>query len=512
MSRKAKAAVMIALVLGAAMDVMVATLPNVALGSMRGDLHASTDEGACLNIAYFMARLSFLLLSIKLTHQLGAKGLLWFAVVLFATGCLICGLTENYYAFVFGRVLQGAGGAAFYATAQAVLFTVFPHSRQGSIQALFSLAVVLGPNALPAFSGWVTYGYDWQYVFIIAGIIGVLLLPLTQYLSFHVFPPGKCVKLRWIDLLLLTIAICCLQYAMEEGPRYDWFEEPKIGWLLGVAVILLVIFLVRNTFAALARSIDFRILKIPSFALGFLVSFVSGFALFGSGLLVPRFVQLVLRYHSADVGYTLYPSSLSILAGLAISAIVIDTKKINPFACVAAGVILVITSMALVSDVTLTSGFPDLNPPMMVRGLGLGLLFVPIIFITFSELKGDQLVNGTALFNFGRQFGGTIAMAFLPTYLERQMNFHRHNLTSYLDAGNSLLNERLFNLTNGLIFRGYSPEEAPDAALGILDITVNVQSAVLAFDNAFMAIALAFIGAAPVIITIKSWLRRWEKK
>ena len=508
---KRKWLILLGFTLCAALDILVATSSSVAIDKIAGFLSATADEIVWMNIGYFISKLIFLILSIQLTKIIGGKKLFQYSLFIFILGAFLCGTTTSLGVFMVGRVLLGAGSAAFYTVAQAVLFTIFPKKKQGMIQAIFSLAIVLGPNVIPAFSGWLTYNYIWQLIFLFTVIVGICTIPLINQIPKFVLPKSSDhqAKISWLNVIWLSVGLGAFQFVMEEGSRYDWFEEKKIVILSIVAVIGIVLFFIQNKRDNKAyKLIDFSVFKNSSFSLTFLISFVSGFALFGSGAVIPGFVKNVLRYQSAAVGYTFFPSGIAILFGLIISAIIVDTKKIPPFASAALGVVCVITSMILVSDVTITSGFPDMIPGMMLRGLGLGLLFVPIIFIAFNELKGNELLTGTGLFNFGRQCGGSFAMAFLPTYLAHQMAFHRKNLLHNVNPYNNFFNERVQGTTQALISRGYNPIEAKNAALGTVDIALNVQSAVLAFQNTFFAISMVFLCAAPIIIGTKFYLSK----
>lgn len=515
LSTKKKWFILLGFTLCAALDILVATSSSVAIDEIAGFLSATTDEIVWMNIGYFISKLIFLILTIQLAKIIGGKKVFQYSLFIFIIGAFLCGTTSVLSLFMVGRILLGAGSAAFYTVAQAALFTIFPLKKQGMVQAVFSLAIVLGPNIIPAFSGWLTYHYIWQLIFLFTVIIGICTIPLINQLPKSVLPKtsDNQAKINWLNVIWLAIGLGAFQFVMEEGSRYDWFEEKKILILCIVAVIGIGLFLIQNKRDKKAyKLIDFSVFKNTSFSLAFLISFVSGFALFGSGSVIPGFVQNILRYQSAAVGYTFLPSGIAILLGLIISAIIVDTKRIPPFASAALGVLCVITSMILVSDVTVMSGFPDMIPAMMLRGLGLGLLFVPIIFIAFNELKGNELLTGTGLFNFGRQCGGSFAMAFLPTYLAHQMAFHRKNLLHNVNPYNSLFNQRVQGATQTLISKGYNPVEAKNAALGTIDIALNVQSAVLAFQNTFFVISMVFLCAAPIIIASKIYLNKRDLK
>ncbi len=512
-SSKKKWLILCGVTICAALDILVATSSSVAIDEIAGFLQATSDEIAWMNIAYFMAKLLFLILSVQLTKIYGARSVIQYSSLVFITGAFLCGTTTSLHLFLIGRILLGAGGAAFYTIAQMILFTIFPIKKQGMIQAIFSLAIVLGPNVIPAFNGWITYHHSWQLLFLTTVIIGTLTIPLLNLIPNTIVQQNTALKINWLSIIWLGIGLCAFQYVFEEGSRYDWFEERKIVVLTIVGVIAIVLFFIKNKQDNKeSKLIDFSVLQNPSFAFAFLISFISGFALFGSGTIVPVFVQNILRLDSASVGYTLFPSGIAVTIGLIFSAIIVDSKKIKPFVSVILGVICVITSMIWVSDVTIGSGLPDINPPMMLRGLGLGLLFVPITFIAFNELKGNQLLTGTGLFNFGRQCGGAFAIAFLPTYLAHQVAFHKNILSENLTPYNGFLTERIQGTTQALMARGYNPIEAEKAALGTIDITLNVQSAILAFQNTFFAIAMVFLCAAPVIITTKIYLAKKSKK
>lgn len=505
--------ILIGFIVCASLDILVATSTSVANDHIVGFLNATYDEVNLSSVGYFSAKLIFLILTVKFSNVLGGKRLFQYSLMSFILGAFLCGTTTSSFVFLLGRILLGAGSAAFYTLAQAVLFNVFPLKTQGRIQALFSVAIVLGPNIIPAYSGWLTYHYAWQLIFLSSVIIGLLALPLTNLLPPSVLPKGKSEKISWISVFWLSVGLISFQFVLQEGARYDWFEDDRISILTFTAILGIAFFLYQNkkdnnTF----KIIDFTVYKNSSFALAFLISFVSGFALFGSGSIIPGFLHKVLRYNSADVGYIFLPSGIAIIIGLVVSAFVVDTKKIPPFASAATGALCVITSMILVSDITIESGFSDMVPATMLRGLGLGLLFVPIIFIAFNELKGGKLLTATGLFNFGRQCGGSMAMAFLPTYLTHQMAYHRKNLLSAVDPYNNILFERTQNATQLLISQGYHPTEAEGMAMGTVNIALNVQSAVLAFQNTFFAISIVFLCAAPIIIATKIYLKRTNSK
>jgi DHA2 family multidrug resistance protein len=108
-----------------------------------------------------------------------------------------------------------------------------------------------------------------------------------------------------------------------------------------------------------------------------------------------------------------------------------------------------------------------------------------------------------ALFNVGRQVGGLVGIAGLSTYLDHQAALNRSILASYLAPGNPALAERQDMVTALLTARGYNPAEAASAAIAVIQKTLQAQVAVLSFSEAFLALALLFVVAAPILVSIK---------
>ncbi len=161
------------------------------------------------------------------------------------------------------------------------------------------------------------------------------------------------------------------------------------------------------------------------------------------------------------------------------------------------------TAMWMLSHSTIDSGAPDMGPALLLRGLGLGFLFVSLTIVAFSSLKSALTAHGVGLFNFGRQVGGLIGIAFLATYLDDQIALNRSVLSINLTPGNPWLAEWQVSAAEFLASRGYNPDEALGAAVALVQNELQNQVAVLSFNEAFLAVALLFVGAAPVLITVK---------
>jgi DHA2 family multidrug resistance protein len=166
----------------------------------------------------------------------------------------------------------------------------------------------------------------------------------------------------------------------------------------------------------------------------------------------------------------------------------------------------------MLSGSTSESGADDMMHAILLRGVGLGFLFLSITLIAFSDLSPRNLGAGIGLFNTGRQLGGLLGVAALQTLINHQVASNNVVLGTYVVAGNPAVIARLKTTTTMLSSKGLDAVDASHAAMTLLVRAVVRQSTVIAFDTAFIAIALLFVVAAPAVIAVKVGLSRHRTK
>jgi DHA2 family multidrug resistance protein len=160
--------------------------------------------------------------------------------------------------------------------------------------------------------------------------------------------------------------------------------------------------------------------------------------------------------------------------------------------------------MLKMSHLTSASGQQDLFWPLILRGVGLGLIFVPLTNATMADLKVKDLAQGTGMFNLMRQLGGSLGIAVMATLLARFMASEKAVLTEHVGASDPETLNRLSLLSRGLISRGMNPLVAPQQALAILDKQVTVQSSMLAFSRIYLYSGLVLIFALPLLLLFRT--------
>jgi MFS transporter, DHA2 family, multidrug resistance protein len=498
------------LTVAAAMDAVNSTVLVVTRGHVMGGIHATQDEVAWVNIAYLVAKLTAFPLAAWLTLRLAPRRLLAGAILVLLAGALGAAAAGGVGVLVAWRIAQGVAGAVLLVAGQSMLFQVFARSRQGLVQAVFAFATTVAPTTLsPALQGWTVDTLSWSWMFLanvplgLAGLVTVLLAPA------HRDRPAATGRLDWPGLVLLGAAMTAFVYVTQEGSRHNWFDEPEIVHVSLAGLCAAAAFLAWQTVTRKRGAlIDAAVFRDEHFSFGFIVSFVAGGALFGSAFVIPAFATGVLGLSPTYAGLLLLPSGALVCLGLLFAGAVIQFKQLDPVKMVPFGIICFMTSMWMLSGSTSESGLPDMVPALLLRGLGLGLLFVSLTVGTLRDLRPEVLAQGVALFNIGRQMGGQIGVASLATYLDHQNALNRTVLAEQLAPGNPTLADRQETITALLTARGYPAEEAGAAATAVIQKVFVQQVATLSFNECFLAIALLFLVAAPILVATKLTLAR----
>ncbi len=494
-------------ILASVMDAIASTGLSIGRIGLLGATSTTPDEFALFDVAFVAAKLTSFLVTPLFVRAWGPIACLRVGTVALLLSSVVMTLFTDTVAIIVCRTAQGLAGGSVLIAGQALLFFRFFRRHQPIVQALFAFGAVMAPTTLtPAFQGLLIDRLSWDWIFLSNLPLGVVALVLlgadgSRKLSGPArFPP--------FQVLCLAIAMGSVSYVLQQGSRLNWLDDVSIIWFMAVGTIGVTLF------AALERTASRRGLSIaaplgdPNLRFGLLASLVAGFALSGSAFLVPAFALNVLGFTAEDAGLLLLPSGATLAAALLFAGCLISKIRTNPIALVPLGILFFAAAMWLLSGSTSGSGHPDLIMPLLLRGFGLGLLFVALTLVALTGLSADTLPFGIGLFNFGKQVGGLIGIATLQTYIDHQTALNRAVLASHLTAGNASLELRLKELMSSLVARGLEPGAATKAALPILQRSVEREVATISFNEAFLAFVLLFVVAAPCLIIAKKALGR----
>ncbi|HEX2012650.1 MAG TPA: DHA2 family efflux MFS transporter permease subunit [Roseateles sp.] len=506
-------AVLVAAIVCATLTEAIAgTVLSLARADIAGDTQATPDELAWLDIAYTALKLLGFMVAPWLLTRIRPRSLILGSTLVMGAAGLIAALTARLDLLVALRGVQGFSGGTLLVAGQTLIFLVFARRQQPVLQALFAIGAVVAPATLtPALGGWLLDHLSWTWIFL--SIVPLALAAAGLLLLTDGSAPHETASrpFDWLGVALLSTALLCLTYVFSQGSRWNWFEEAHIVWLTMIGAAALLAFLGQQAMAGPKALLDFSLFRSDDFSFASVVSLVAGAALFGTAFLIPSFAVSRLGFTPTAAGELLLPSSALFIGALLLSAFLMQVRRVPPIATVPFGILMIMVSMWMLSGSTSDSGASDMMAAILLRGLGLGFLFLSITLVAFGSLPDHNLASGIGLFNTGRQLGGLMGVAALQTLIDHETAANLAVLGANITAGGPAVGERLTATTAMLASKGLDATVAAATATSLLGRAVTGQALMIAFDTAFNAVALFFVIAAPVLIGFKVGLLRYAK-
>jgi DHA2 family multidrug resistance protein len=282
-----------------------------------------------------------------------------------------------------------------------------------------------------------------------------------------------------------------LEYVLEDGPRYDWFEDSTIAFAAVISAGSAAIFFARVLTAG-QPIVDLRTFSDRNFALGSMFSFVLGIGLYGLTYLYPVYLDEIRGFNALMVGETVFVSG----AAMFLTAPIVGRlmSKVDPRLMLAFGFAVVALSNWQATYITKDWDFAQLFFPQILRGFGMMFAIVPITSISLGTLAPDRLKNASGLFNLTRNLGGAVGLAGLNTVMNKRIDLHLARLHESITWSRQPVVEMLNN------FAARIPgSDAHNMALKQLFLFVRQQGIVMAFADVFLLLCLLFLVFAPFV-------------
>ncbi|MDB4948503.1 MAG: hypothetical protein JWM27_1152 [Gemmatimonadetes bacterium] len=488
-------------ILAAVMELVDSSIVNVAFSQMSGNLGATIDEITWVAVAYILAAVIVLPMTGWLAARFGRKRYFLASVALFTAASVLCGLATSLEGLVLWRIVQGVGGGALIATSQAILYESFPPAEKAMASALFGIGMMVGPALGPTLGGVIVERWSWPWIFLVNVPLGVVAFLLVA--AYFRPDPPRARDVGGVDVpgfALLAVGIGSLQFVLERGEHYDWFSSRLVAGLAATAAASLVA-MVWWELRTPAPVLDLRVFRHRSLAAATLSASAVGMALYGSVFALPLYMQSLLHYTAETAGWVLFPSAVASAVSMLSAA---RLMKVVPAPwIVAAGTVVLAASMFMHGTLTTESGRPDMFWPVLLRGLGFGLIFVPITTVAFVGLAPREMPHAAALFNLARQLGGSVGIALVATQLITATARHRAGLVEHVTVFDQVTREQLGGTTARLRLAGADELTAGRRAVALLDRRVQVQAQMLAYRDAFGFLGLVVLGSLPLVLLLR---------
>ena len=300
-------AIALTVTLATFMEVLDTSIANVALPHIAGGLSAGTDESTWVLTSYLVSNAVILPISAWLTDRFGRKRFYMTCVLLFTISSFLCGLAPSLGMLIFFRVLQGAGGGGLAPSEQAILADTFEPKKRGMAFAVYGMAVVLAPAIGPTLGGYITDHFNWRWIFYINVPVGILSLFLTNRMVED--PPylvrakerARKTPIDYMGLGLVGIGLGALQVVLDKGQEDDWFGSSFIVRFAILAAICLIGFIIWE-WREKHPILNLKLFRNANFAVANVLMFTLGIALFGTTVLIPQFLQLLVHYSATQAG------------------------------------------------------------------------------------------------------------------------------------------------------------------------------------------------------------------
>ncbi|MGI5376119.1 MFS transporter [Streptomyces sp. CA-251387] len=421
----------LAIVMTAAfMDLVDVTIVNIAIPSIRQNAGASFSQIQWITAGYALAFAAGLITGGRLGDIHGRKRLFLIGIGGFTLASALCGFAANPEMLVASRLLQGAMAALMVPQVLSIVHATFPAHERGKVFGLFGavvgLGAVTGPLLGALLTEWNLFGLEWRPIFLInlpVGIAGLILG--SRFITESKAP--KALKLDLVGVVLVTLGLLMLLYPLTRGRELGW---PLWGYvsMAGALVVFaaLVAYERRKTARDGSPLVELSLFKVKSFAAGIAVQTVFGIALGIFFLVWTLYMQTGLGWRPLKAGLTGIPFSIAVstAAGLSVQKLVprFGRKVLQTGALVlAAGVLLYMWES---EHYGLTIAPWQMALPLVVMGVGMGLIVAPLTDAILSEVPREHAGSASGLINTVQQMGnalglGLVSVVFFGTMSDR---------------------------------------------------------------------------------------------
>jgi DHA2 family multidrug resistance protein len=478
-------------------EIIDTSVVNVSLEHIRGSLSAGFDESTWVITAYLVSNAIVIPMAAWLSRLIGRKNYLLGSIALFTFSSFMCGSAWSLQSLVFFRIVQGIGGGGLVPLSQSILLESFPREKHGTAMAIFGMGAMLGPIVGPLLGGWITDTWSWRWIFYINIPIGILSIILNIFVIHD--PPymkRQKMKIDYWGLAFLAVGLGSLQFMLDKGEHEDWFESDMIlvfGVISAISLMLLLI----NEYYSDHPIVNLKLFKDRTFTSGCVVMFFVFLNLFGSIVLLPIFLQMLMGYTSMDAGLVLGPGGIATMIAMPFAGRLV--AKVDPKRILAVGVSICALSTYMMSQFNLTTDFWTFVWPRVALGLGMGLTFIPLTTMTLSHIPRENMTEASSLYNLIRNLGGSVGIAFASTMVSRHAQSHQSRLVEHLspfDPAYSFYHDKIAKYldANGL---------PPGGADGVMYRELVRQSTALAFNDAFLVICAIILCILPLVFLMQ---------
>jgi EmrB/QacA subfamily drug resistance transporter len=395
------------------------TILNVTLPTLQAALDADAAQLQWTVDAYLLVFAGLLLAAGNLGDRWGRRRALQAGIVIFGAGSLLAALSSTADALIASRAVMGVGGALIMPSTLSIITNIFSGPRRAKAIAVWTAVAGLGIALGPVTGGWLLEHFWWGSIF----LVNVPIAGLALLAGAFAVPESRDPAAGRPDPLgvLLSIAgLLALVYGVIEAPTTGWTGMRTVSAFAAAAVLLAGF--VAWELHTKHPMLQLRLFRNRRFSAASTAIALAFLALFGALFFLTQYLQLVLGYTALQAGARTVPVAAGLITGAALSAAL--TARLGTKLTVTAGMLLAAAGLAVLTQVTVGSGYAPVLAALLLAGTGIGVAMAPATDSVMGALPLAKASVGSAMNDTARLVGGAFGVAILGTTISQVYRDH----------------------------------------------------------------------------------------
>ncbi|MFJ7730748.1 DHA2 family efflux MFS transporter permease subunit [Lysinibacillus sp. NPDC097231] len=411
------------LILGCFLSTLNQTLLNVALSNLMAVFSVSATTIQWLSTGFMLVNGVLVPITAYLMKRFSTRQLFISSMLSLLIGSILCAAAPNFATLLIGRMIQAVGAGIIMPLLMSIVMFIFPPEKRGSMMGLIGLAIIFAPAIAPTLAGFVIDYYSWRWLFIgLIPLVVIIIVMAMKYLI-NVSETAKA-KLDIMSVILSTIGFGLILYGFSNAGSHGWDDKVVIASIL-VGIVTITIFCYRQIKSS-DPLLNLSVFNNKVFTLTSIINMIVTMMMYADMILLPIYLQNGRGFTALDAGLLLLPGALVNAFMSPITGKMYDRFGAKPLFII--GLIFIIPSMWVVTDLTETTAFSFLMIRTIFLRIGLSFITMPLNTAGLNALPKTLVTHGTAVNNTLRQISGAIGAAVVITIFTAQTTNHANTL------------------------------------------------------------------------------------
>ncbi len=424
--------VLAVLCVGVFMLLLDGTIVNIAIPNIMTSLETGFSEVQWVMNAYLLAFAVLLITSGRLGDLYGRKLMFMVGLSVFSLASLACGLAPSIGFLIAFRAVQGVGGALMMPNTLSIISNVFAPEERGKAMGFWGAVSGVSLAVGPSLGGVLVDAASWRWIFFINVPIGIVLLIVANRYVPESKEPGSVRQLDYPGVIVLTLSLFALTYALIEGQSYGWTSPLILSLFTGAVVgLVLFVFIERRQVQPLMQ---LSLFKNRNYSVTNAIGLILSFGMMGVFFLLPVFLQAVLGYSAIKAGLVMTPLAAVVIVSAPLSGTLSD--RVGPKWLMFSGMLITALGFALTRRVMVPdASWQSMVIPFAVAGFGIGMTMPPMTSAVMGSVSPEKAGQASGVISSMRQIGSVLGIAVMGAVLQnRAVTYIQTDVAVQLDA------------------------------------------------------------------------------